>query len=339
MDASSISGSRRRDFLGRASMLAAAGLLGLYRGSADAEPPPETTRIRLVHAPFICLAPQYLAEEFLRLEGFTDWDYFQLGSRSLGIEALANGKADISMWDTHSSIPMLDAGKPIVVLAGVHGGCYQLFGNERVNAVRDLRGKTAAIHYVGGGDHVLLSSMLAHVGMNPHDVNWTTGEGRNAMDMFADGKADAFLAFSQEPAELRARQIGHVILNTATDRPWSNYFCCMVLANRDFVRRHPVATKRVLRSILKAADICAADPGRVARFLVDMHYETRYPIGFEVIKSLQFTRWREADPEDTLRFHALRLREAGMLKSTPQKLIAQGTDWRFLKELKRELKA
>jgi NitT/TauT family transport system substrate-binding protein len=286
MDASNISASRRRDFLGHASMLAAAGILGLYRRSADAEPPPETTRIRLVHAPYICLAPQYLAEEFLRLEGFTDWDYFQLGSRSLGIDALANGKADISMWDTHSAIPM-----------------------------------------------------LAHVGMNPQEVNWTTGEGRNAMDTFADGKADAFLAFSQEPSELRARQIGHVILNTATDRPWSNYFCCMVLANRDCVQRHPVATKRVLRSILKAADICAADPGRVARFLVDMRYEARYPIGFEVIKSLQFTRWREADPEDTLRFHVLRLREAGMVKSTPQKLIAQGTDWRFLNELKRELKA
>jgi hypothetical protein len=40
-----------------------------------------------------------------------------------------------------------------------------------------------------------------------------------------------------------------------------------------------------------------------------------------------------------LRFYAFRLREAGMIKSTPQRLIAQGTDWRFLNELKRELKA
>jgi NitT/TauT family transport system substrate-binding protein len=159
------------------------------------------------------------------------------------------------------------------------------------------------------------------------------------MDVFADGKADAFVGFAQEPPELRARKIGRVILNTATDRPWSQYFCCMVIANRDFVRRHPVATKRVLRSILKAADICAADPERVARFLVDMRYETRYPMGLEVMKSLQFTRWRETNPEDTLRFHALRLREVGMVKSSPQKLIAQGTDWRFLNELKKELKA
>ena len=49
--------------------------------------------------------------------------------------------------------------------------------------------------------------------------------------------------------------------------------------------------------------------------------------------------WREYDPEDTLRFYALRLHEAGMIKSSPNALLAEGTDWRFLNELKRELKA
>ena len=48
--------------------------------------------------------------------------------------------------------------------------------------------------------------------------------------------------------------------------------------------------------------------------------------------------WREFSAEDTLRFYALRLHEVGMLKSSPQKLLAQGTDWRFLNELKKELK-
>ena len=43
-------------------------------------------------------------------------------------------------------------------------------------------------------------------------------------------------------------------------------------------------------------------------------------------------------PEDTVRFYALRLHEVGMLKSSPQKLLAQGTDWRFLTALKQELK-
>jgi NitT/TauT family transport system substrate-binding protein len=56
------------------------------------------------------------------------------------------------------------------------------------------------------------------------------------------------------------------------------------------------------------------------------------------LKNLPYNRWRENDPEDTLRFHALRLHEVGMIKTNPQKLIGQATDWRFLNELKRELK-
>ena len=162
---------------------------------------------------------------------------------------------------------------------------------------------------------------------------------RNAMDLFADGKADAFIGFAQEPAELRARKVGRVIVNTAQDKPWSQYFCCMVAANRDFAQRNPIATKRALRAILKAADICAAEPERAARFLAEKLYEPRYAIGLEVMKASLYTRWREANPEDTIRFNALRLYEVGMIKSTPEKIIAQGTDWRYLNELKKELKA
>jgi hypothetical protein len=48
---------------------------------------------------------------------------------------------------------------------------------------------------------------------------------------------------------------------------------------------------------------------------------------------------REYDPEDTIRFYALRLRDVGFIKSSPQKIIADNTDWRFLNEIRRELKA
>jgi NitT/TauT family transport system substrate-binding protein len=330
----------RREFLkGSCTLGAAAALLAPYPQCAAARPELETLSIRFVHAPSICIAPQYLAEELLRMEGFTEVEYLPLGTRN-GPYALADGRADVTMWDTPGLIPHLDAGRPIVLLAGVHAGCYELFGTDRVRAIRDLRGKTVAVQYLGGGDHVLLSSMLAYVGINPqHEVTWIAGGNlREAMGLFLEGKADAFLGFAQQPEELRARKVGHVIVDTARDRPWSQYFCCMVAANRDFARRHPIATKRVLRAVLRAADICAADPQRAARFLSDRLYEPRFQIGLNVMKRLPYNRWREADPEDTLRFHALRLHEVGMIKSTPQKLIAQGTDWRFLNELKKELK-
>jgi NitT/TauT family transport system substrate-binding protein len=99
-----------------------------------------------------------------------------------------------------------------------------------------------------------------------------------------------------------------------------------------------VATKRALRALLKAADVCALQPERAARILVGKAYTERYDVALQVMRELPYGKWREYDPEDTLRFYALRLHEAGMLKSSPQKLIAQGTDWRFLNELRRELK-
>jgi len=332
-------GLGRRQFLSGMTALGTAGLLGIDPKQAFAEPPPETTHIRIVHAPFICVAPQYLAEELFPMEGFTRWEYLPVGSRS-GVEALARGEADIAMWNSFELLPHLDKGSSIVVLGGAHGGCYQLFGSDRVASIRDLKGKTVAVHYLGGGDHILISAMLSYVGIDPRDVNWITGQDMfDAKDLFIQGKADAFMGWAQEPVELRMKKIGHMIVDIGQDRPWSGYFCCMFVANRDFVERNPIATKRAMRAMLKATDICAADPDGVARFLAAKLYETRYPVGREVMSNTQFNLWRTTNPADTLRFYALRLHEVGMISTPPNELIAQGTDWRFLNELKRELKA
>ena len=127
-----------------------------------------------------------------------------------------------------------------------------------------------------------------------------------------------------------------MIFSTAADLPWSQYFCCTLVGNRDYVRNYPVATKRAIRAILKAADLCATEPARGARELVEVGVASRYDYAYQTIP---YDKWREYNPEDTIRFYALRLHEIGMIKSNPQKIIADGTDWRFLNELKRELKA
>ena len=218
----------------------------------------------------------------------------------------------------------------VVVIAGIHSECSELFGSDRVHAVRDLKGKVVAVYAIGGADYVLLSGMLAHVGADPRpDVRWLPDEKPgDAMRRFINGEADAFMGFAPQPQELRARKVGHVILNTTQDRPWSQYFCCMLAANREFIARHPVAAKRAVRAYLKAADNCAREPERVARYLADKRFETRYDIGLEVLRSLPYNRRRESDSEDTLRFHTLRLHEVGMIKTSPHKLVSQGVDWR-----------
>ena len=133
--------------------------------------------------------------------------------------------------------------------------------------------------------------------------------------------------------------IDQVIVNTVQDRPWSQYFCCMIVTRPEFAAKNPVATKRAVRAILKATDLCAREPERAARLLVAKGYEQSYDIALEVLKSLSYDNWRTYSLEDSMRFYALRLQEVGMIKMTPQKIIAQGTDLRFLNELKKELKA
>ena len=74
-----------------------------------------------------------------------------------------------------------------------------------------------------------------------------------------------------------------------------------------------------------------------ARIVADRGYP--YDYSLQTMREIPYAKWRDYDPEDAVRFYALRLREAGMIKSTPNKIITQGTDWRFFNELKQELKS
>jgi NitT/TauT family transport system substrate-binding protein len=329
----------RRRFLGGLTLAGTAGLLGLSPTPVVAEPPPETRRIRLDQLPSICQAPKYVAEALLHSEGFTEVHYLQKAGPDDSDKALASGEVDLTGIFAAPALLRLEAGDPIVILAGLHIGCYELFATSEVRTIRDLKGKTVAVPALDSARYVFLASMLAYVGLDPRkDLNFVMHPGSESMRLLAEGQIDAYLGFPPEPQEMREQQIGHVVVNSTLDRPWSQYFCCMLVGNREFVRTHPVATKRALRAILKAADVCAREPEQVAQFIVDKGYARRYDYALQAIKEIPYGQWREYSAEDTLRFYALRLHEVGMLKSSPQKLLAQGTDWRFLTELKKELK-
>jgi len=329
----------RRRFLQQSSAVCASSLF-LAPGISRAEPPPEVDRIRLVRAPGICIAPQYIAEDFLKLEGFQHVEYVEIQRNNTASMLVSDG-ADFSLETVYNIVPLLDAGHDLKVLAGIHAGCYALIGNDRVEHIRDLAGKRIAISVIGGPEHTFISSMLAYVGMKPQSqVRWVvSGSVADSMRMFMAGDADAFLATAPQPQETDLKKAGRVIVDSTHDRPWSQYFCCMAMATAKFSHRNPVATKRALRAILKASDLCDRDPALAAGILADRGYEPRRAIGLEVLGSLPYDRWRQANPEDTLRFYALRLHEVGMLRNKPEKLIQAGVDWRYLNELKRELKA
>lgn len=333
----------RRDSL---KLLAAGALSMGWSGNsqAAAEPPPETTRIRLNKIRSICLAPAYVAEALLRAEGFTEVQYVGDGPAGIGglpaAQALGAGTVDFSMNFAAPLAVALDTGVPITLLAGVHPGCFEFFGTERIRTISDFKGKTVASPGVNSAQHLFLASIATSIGLDAErDIQWVTHPAEEAMRLFAEGRIDGFLGFPPDAQELRARHVGHVVLNSAVDRPWSQYYCCLAAANREFARKNPIATKRALRAIIKASDICASDPERGAKAYLDLGFKAAPEYARQAMREVPYGRWRDYNPEDTLRFYALRLREARLIKSSPQQLIAQGTDWRFIEQLKKELKA
>jgi NitT/TauT family transport system substrate-binding protein len=196
---------------------------------------------------------------------------------------------------------------------------------------------------VGASEHVLLSVLAASVGLDPaRDIDWVFYAPWLQQVLFGAGEIDAFLTVPPWAQNLHALDIGHVILNSTLDRPWSQYLCCMLIGAADFVRRYPIATKRVVRAVVRAIEICAAKPDWVAQRLMDRGFVYGYAlIGQDYVRQgvaeVDYRSWRDYDPEDAVRFYALRLRELGMIKSNPDKIIATGTDWRFIKEVRKEL--
>jgi NitT/TauT family transport system substrate-binding protein len=212
--------------------------------------------------------------------------------------------------------------------------------SSRVQSVRDLKGKIVSIPGETTTQHLFLAAVAAQVGLDPkRDIRWVVRPLGQQLRELAEEKVDAIMTFPPVAQEARAKKIGRVIVDSNVDKPWSQYFCCCVTAHRDFVRRNPVAAKRAVRAMLKAADVCAVEPERSARFLVDRGYAQHYEYAAQALRDVPYRRWRDYGAEDSVRFWALRLHETGFVKSSPNRILGEGTDFRFLDELKRELKA
>ena len=295
----------RRHFLAGLSLTSAAGLLGAPPALA-AEAALETTSVRITKNRGICYAPQYLAEELLRDEGFTDIRYVDTPPDE-AVTAIAQGKVDFGMTYALQFVRDIDAGAAVMVIGGVMVGCTELFAREGIRSITDLKGKRVGAQASGSLPNILVVLMAAEVGLDPKkDIDWVTDPKVKPKELFIDGKIDAFLGFPPEPQELRARGIGHVIVAMGIDLPWSQYYCCMLGGNPEYVRKYPVATKRALRAVLKA-DLCATDPAGTARRMVDRGFTPRYDFAVQTLSENSFDKWREYDPEDTMRFYALRL--------------------------------
>ncbi|MDH3328606.1 MAG: ABC transporter substrate-binding protein [Desulfobulbaceae bacterium] len=333
----------RREFLSKTFLAGTAMYLGIGNdlGLAATEPPPETTRLRIRQWQPACWAPIWVAEPLLREEGFTDIQY-PSGPGPESVKMYERGEIDLSPSFAPVDMVNLEQNNhPVTFLAGMHVGCYALVGSERINSVRDLKGKTVWTGSVeDNGPHIFFKTIVSYVGLNPDtDVKYLWVNKSEAMQLFQKGKIDAFISFPPGPQELMDKGIGRLLVDTNVDRPWSQYFCCMISGQSDFVKKNPIATRRALRALLKANDIVAQNPELATRILLErkIRKESERKYVLQALKDIPYDKWRDYNPEETIRFYALRLREVGMLKTLPEDFIKNHTDWSFLNSLKEEL--
>lgn len=281
-----------------------------------------------------------MVEEFLHLEGFDDVQYVLYGEFISDTEPLASDKADLGPGFGSDFIIHIDSGAPITVLGGLHVGCMEMFANDRVAGIRDLAGKRIVSHGAGGPVHIFISTIVAHVGVDPaRDVEWVEEpDSTRWPTMLKEGKIDVVSVFPPATYSIRDAGVGRVILNTTIDDPWKHYFCCMLAARNEFVQRYPVATKRAMRAFVKASQFCELEQDSAARLLVERGATGSIGYARTALAEIPFDAWRSYDPEDTVRFFALRLGDAGLVKRTPSEILSRSTDFRFINEIRRELK-
>ena len=222
----------RRRFLTTLSLACTTSLVRAPRVLAAEGPPLETTAVRIaktsakladsanigaaVYGDSDCWAPENLANELLYAEGFTDVRNVEVTAPSS--LAIGRGEVDFALGYGSVFISAIDAGQPITVLAGVQVGCIEVFAKEGIHTIADLNGKRVGVQNLGSSAHVLFSIMCAQIGLDPaKDIRWISGQSATPFELFVDGRIDAYQSSPPASLDMRARGIGHVILNTTAD--------------------------------------------------------------------------------------------------------------------------
>ena len=312
----------------------------IAKGTAKELPPPETTTLRIVMPPE-CDPGIWLAKDYLRDEGFTDVRY--VATPFTTRRWLTGGLADLAPAHPEFMVATIDAGLPLTVLAGLHTGCLEVWVDGSIAKISDLRGRRISVRVADMSDQffAFFAALLGFVGIDANkDVHFIEAGIDNYPGMvasFTEGRADAVLAGGSEGPKMRRQKArGHVILDTMMHTPWSQYECCHLVANRDWVRQNPVAVKRATRAVIRATDSAAKDHARAAHDAVAGGYPRDESLIIETMAMCTYN-WRVVDPEDTLTFFGLRLAAAKLIKSTPQQLIAAGADFAYMRELRSQL--
>jgi NitT/TauT family transport system substrate-binding protein len=303
---------------------------------------PETTSLRL--ACVACDAPIMAAERYLRDEGFTDVQILGMPNGRASVDAVLGGKADLGPAFAFEFAGAVQGRQPLIGLAGIHPGCIELWAIPSISSIKDLRGRTMVVRSKTGSDVGYLLAVMAveNAGIDPKDVNFVVQPDADLMKLYLEGKNDVVAASTTSAVTLRANPAnkGHVILDAAMDEPWSRQDCCVIATTADWLRANPIAAKRAVRAILRAADQLPVDRAEAAKLVTDKGLFGG-PSNFALVRgaaNMVPLKWRELDAERSVRFYVRLMNAGGIVAATPDEVVAKTLDLRILRELREEMK-
>lgn len=299
-------------------------------------PPPESTTIRIAHFP--CDAPIMAGERYLRQEGFTN-------IQIVGPTTLASGRIDMAMYFSPVEIAAdIQAGQRVVALAGLHPGCAEIWAQPGISSLRDLRGRTIVVRSKTLNDlaYSYMAVVLKHAGIDPaRDVNFVAQPDANPVNLYLEGKNDAVYVASVGAAALRANPTnkGRIVHDMVMDDPWAKLDCCILVTTQDWYRAHPVAAKRAVRAIFRAADFQPPDRADAVQLVTDRGLFGG-PNNFNNVRTaanMVPSTWRELDLERSMRFFGQLLTDVGLLRISVDDMV-RVLDLRIVRELRVELR-
>jgi NitT/TauT family transport system substrate-binding protein len=267
-----------------------------------------------------CEAPIFTALEkgFFKDEGL-DVTLVKCGDWATYKDSLALGKFDITHHLVMYFLKPIEQGLDVKFLAGIHRGCLrvQTATGSSIHSVEDLRGKRIGVPGMGTPPFIFASRVLGAHGIDPaKEVNWLvfpSGELGLALQ-----KGDVDAVADSEPIGTLLTADGKVrnVADQATEAPYSDEYCCAVLANGKFVAANPRAAAAATRALLRGAKWVEANPEAAARLSVEKKYLASNPeLNAVAISHLRYIP-SVSGAEAAVKSAAVAMKKAGMLSPT-----------------------
>lgn len=263
-------------------------LITLSLSAAEAK---KLTPIKIGYAGGTCEAPFFVAlhKGFFKAEGL-DPDPVKVDFETLKT-GITSGKIDVSVGN-FAWFKAIEQGFKVKLTGGLHAGCIQAVTpkNSGINSLKDLKGKIVGIDAIGGGPHIILSSELKKLGINPKtEVQWRVYPPPQLATAVDKKEIDAFIVwdpFGQKAIEDK----GYLrLLDIATDKPYSEGFCCYAVVGDKFIEKNRAAATAYTRAILKAAEWIGNNLEETAKIEVDNKYVAAdYDTTLKLLKSYKW---------------------------------------------------